>query len=150
MPSALFLPPLWAMLPRPPHNPQAGQAYRGRVVRLLDFGAMLELEGLGLRALLHISEVAPTRIRAIDDVLKVGRDGRDGWLGGCRRCLGRGWEASAPGRGWRACQCTSQSSTQTDQQTAHPPLHSPPTVPHRWARTWMCCAWARTRAATCG
>lgn len=78
------------MLPRSPHTPQAGQAYRGRVVRLLDFGAMLELEGLGLRALLHISEVAPTRIRAIDDVLKVCRDGRDGWLG-------RGWEAAAAG-----------------------------------------------------
>lgn len=69
-------------LPHPPSTllPQAGQQYRGRVVRLLDFGAMLELEGLGLRALLHISEVAPTRIRAIDDVLQA--RGRGGGAGG--------------------------------------------------------------------
>lgn len=79
--------PCTPMVPNPPSLtppstllPQAGQQYRGRVVRLLDFGAMLELEGLGLRALLHISEVAPTRIRAIDDVLQA--RGRGGGAGG--------------------------------------------------------------------
>ena len=71
-----------SLTPPPTLLPQAGQQYRGRVVRLLDFGAMLELEGLGLRALLHISEVAPTRIRAIDDVLQArGRGGGGGGRG---------------------------------------------------------------------
>lgn len=48
--------------------------YRGVVTKLLDFGALVELQGSGLRALLHISEVAQERVRAIDDVLKVGEE----------------------------------------------------------------------------
>lgn len=50
---------------------QEGAVYRGTVTRLMDFGAMVELEPSGLRALLHISEVSAQRVRSIDDVLQV-------------------------------------------------------------------------------
>ncbi|EFN54220.1 hypothetical protein CHLNCDRAFT_36088 [Chlorella variabilis] len=50
-----------------------GAVYRGTVTRLMDFGAMVELEPSGLRALLHISEVSAQRVRSIDDVLQIGQ-----------------------------------------------------------------------------
>lgn len=46
--------------------------YRGTVVRLMDYGALMLLAGSGAKALLHISEVSPDRIRDIGDVLQVG------------------------------------------------------------------------------
>lgn len=76
--------------------------YRARVQRLLDYGAMVELLPGGLRALLHISEVSPQRLRSIEDALKVrGLAGGSGGVGGGRwrrgGCGGRG--------GGRACGC---------------------------------------------
>ena len=57
--------------------------YRGKVVRVLDYGAMLQLEvgedgGSGVRALLHISEVSPERVRSMDEALQVS------WRARCR------------------------------------------------------------------
>ncbi len=50
---------------------KAGEIFTGPVVRILDFGAFVEIlpkqDGM-----VHISEIASTRINKIDDVLKVG------------------------------------------------------------------------------
>eukprot|EP00887_Chlorella_sp_A99_P006254 scaffold3.g6254.t1 len=50
-----------------------GAVYAVRVVGLRDYGAFVELEATGMRALLHISELAATRVRAVEDVLAVGQ-----------------------------------------------------------------------------
>jgi small subunit ribosomal protein S1 len=44
----------------------------GTVARTADFGAFIELEP-GLEGLCHISELAPTRVRAVTDVVKPGQ-----------------------------------------------------------------------------
>src|SRR5579883_476687 len=51
--------------------PELGKTYLGKVVRLADFGAFVELFP-GTDGLLHISEVAEHRIRNIRDELKEG------------------------------------------------------------------------------
>lgn len=43
----------------------------GKVVRIVTFGAFVELEP-GLDGLVHISQIAPTRINKVEDVLNVG------------------------------------------------------------------------------
>ncbi|MFO0982360.1 MAG: S1 RNA-binding domain-containing protein [Planctomycetota bacterium] len=50
---------------------QPDQMLRGKVVRITDFGAFIELEP-GVEGLLHRSQLAPSRVRAIEDVVKVG------------------------------------------------------------------------------
>lgn len=53
------------------HEVQAGEIFQGRVTRLLDFGAMVEIlpnqEGL-----VHISELAPYRVNKVSDIVKIG------------------------------------------------------------------------------
>src|SRR5690606_27905111 len=51
---------------------QVGQVYDGNVLRLLDFGAIVQVLP-GRDGLLHISEIANYRINNINDVLKVGQ-----------------------------------------------------------------------------
>ena len=51
---------------------EVGQAYDGSVLRLLDFGAIVQVLP-GRDGLLHISEIANYRIANINDVLKVGQ-----------------------------------------------------------------------------
>ncbi len=50
---------------------EVGEIFQGRVTRILDFGAFVEIyphkEGL-----VHISELAPYRVRRVQDVVKVG------------------------------------------------------------------------------
>ena len=50
---------------------EVGKTYLGKVVRLVDFGAFVEIFP-GTDGLLHISEVAEHRIRDIHDELKEG------------------------------------------------------------------------------
>ena len=50
---------------------EVGQTYTGKVVRLEEYGAFVEIMP-NLVGLLHISEVAPYRINSIRDVLKLG------------------------------------------------------------------------------
>jgi polyribonucleotide nucleotidyltransferase len=50
---------------------EIGKTYLGKVVRLADFGAFIEIFP-GTDGLLHISEVAEHRIRDIRDELKEG------------------------------------------------------------------------------
>ena len=51
---------------------EVGQVYEGTVLRLLDFGGIVQLLP-GKDGLLHISEIANYRINNINDVLKVGQ-----------------------------------------------------------------------------
>src|SRR5690606_30060153 len=51
---------------------EVGQEYEGPVMRLLDFGAIVQVLP-GRDGLLHISEIANYRISNINDVLKVGQ-----------------------------------------------------------------------------
>ncbi len=50
---------------------KVGEIYQGKVTRIIDFGAFVEIFP-GSEGLLHISEIAPYRINAVSDVLKVG------------------------------------------------------------------------------
>jgi polyribonucleotide nucleotidyltransferase len=50
---------------------ELGQTYTGKVVRIEEYGAFVEIMP-NLVGLLHISEVAPYRINSIRDVLKLG------------------------------------------------------------------------------
>jgi len=52
-------------------RPRWGKTYLGKVVRLVDFGAFVEIFP-GTDGLLHISEVAENRIRDVRDELKEG------------------------------------------------------------------------------
>ncbi|MCK9511654.1 MAG: polyribonucleotide nucleotidyltransferase [Pigmentiphaga sp.] len=54
---------------------EVGQQYEGTVLRLLDFGAIVQVLP-GRDGLLHISEIANYRIANINDVLKVGQQVR--------------------------------------------------------------------------
>lgn len=50
---------------------EVGKTYKGKVVKIADFGAFVEILP-NLSGLLHISEIAHERIRAVTDVLKEG------------------------------------------------------------------------------
>jgi polyribonucleotide nucleotidyltransferase len=51
--------------------PEVGKTYRGKVVRIADFGAFVEIFP-GTDGLLHISEIDESRIRNVRDVLQEG------------------------------------------------------------------------------
>src|SRR6201999_3837663 len=51
--------------------PEVGKTYLGKVVRLAEFGAFVELFP-GTDGLLHISEISEHRIRDVRDELKLG------------------------------------------------------------------------------
>ncbi|WP_435017348.1 30S ribosomal protein S1 [Tundrisphaera sp. TA3] len=46
-----------------------GQTVKGRVTRLMDFGAFVELEP-GIEGLIHVSELSPSRVRRVSDIVK--------------------------------------------------------------------------------
>lgn len=48
-----------------------GQTYKGKVVKITDFGAFVEVLS-NTSGLLHISEIAHERVRSVEDVLKEG------------------------------------------------------------------------------
>jgi polyribonucleotide nucleotidyltransferase len=50
---------------------QVGKIYKGRVVRIVDFGAFVEILP-GTDGLLHISQIGPGRVQRVADVLKEG------------------------------------------------------------------------------
>ena len=52
-------------------TPEVGKTYLGKVVRIADFGAFVEIFP-GTDGLLHISEIAEQRIRQVRDELKEG------------------------------------------------------------------------------
>ena len=52
-------------------EPEAGQIYKGKVKKIMNFGAFVEILP-GKEGLLHISEIEHHRINRVEDVLKVG------------------------------------------------------------------------------
>ncbi|WP_066507452.1 polyribonucleotide nucleotidyltransferase [Abyssisolibacter fermentans] len=50
---------------------EVGEIYLGKVVRITNFGAFVELQP-GKEGLIHISNIAKERIKKVEDVLKVG------------------------------------------------------------------------------
>ena len=50
---------------------EVGKIYIGKVKRILDFGAITELMG-GKDGLVHISELAPHRVKAVTDIVAEG------------------------------------------------------------------------------
>ncbi len=59
------------MVKRCTASPEAGKYYMGRVVRIADFGAFVEIFPK-VDGLLHISQIAEERIKQVSDVLKMG------------------------------------------------------------------------------
>jgi polyribonucleotide nucleotidyltransferase len=52
-------------------EPEVGEIYNGKVVKVVDFGAFVNF--LGSRdGLVHISELAPSRVKQVGDVVQVG------------------------------------------------------------------------------
>jgi len=51
---------------------EAGETVKGEVVRLMDFGAFVELEKSGQDGMIHVSEMAPYRVGKPGDMLAVG------------------------------------------------------------------------------
>lgn len=49
---------------------KVGEVFQGRVKRILDFGAMVEIVA-GQEGLVHISELAPYRVEKVGDIVKV-------------------------------------------------------------------------------
>jgi polyribonucleotide nucleotidyltransferase len=52
-------------------EPEVGQEYNGKVVRIMDFGAFVEIAP-GKDGLIHISELENRRVDKVEDVVKVG------------------------------------------------------------------------------
>jgi ribosomal protein S1 len=50
-----------------------GETVPGKVTRLMEFGAFVELEP-GIEGLIHVTELSPTRVRKISDIVKPGQD----------------------------------------------------------------------------
>lgn len=50
---------------------KAGEVFQGKVSRILDFGAFVEI-GPKQEGLVHISELAPHRVNKVEDVVKLG------------------------------------------------------------------------------
>ena len=50
---------------------EMGKVYKGRVVKIMDFGAFVEVFP-GTQGLLHISELSNERVRAVTDIVKEG------------------------------------------------------------------------------
>ena len=51
--------------------PEVGQLYYGRVVRLMTFGAFVELAP-GKDGMVHISKLSPKRVEKVEDVVNIG------------------------------------------------------------------------------
>lgn len=50
---------------------EAGEEYAGKVMRIMDFGAFVEILP-GREGLVHVSKLMPYHVRKVDDVVKVG------------------------------------------------------------------------------
>lgn len=54
------------------HEVKAGEIYEGKVVRIMDFGAFVEILP-GQDGLVHISQLSENRVDKVEDVVKVGQ-----------------------------------------------------------------------------
>lgn len=53
------------------YEPKLGEMFKGRVVKIMDFGAFVEIKP-GTEGLVHISEIAPFRVEKVNDIIKEG------------------------------------------------------------------------------
>ncbi|MCM1133296.1 MAG: polyribonucleotide nucleotidyltransferase [Ruminococcus flavefaciens] len=53
------------------NGPEVGAIYRGKVVRIMDFGAFVEIVP-GMDGLVHISKLDKSRVEKVDDIVSVG------------------------------------------------------------------------------
>ena len=53
------------------NGPEVGAIYRGKVVRIMDFGAFVEIVP-GMDGLVHISKLDKSRVEKVEDVVSVG------------------------------------------------------------------------------
>jgi len=51
-------------------EPEVGQEFEGKVVRIMEFGAFVEFNGKD--GMIHISKLAKTRVNKVEDVVKIG------------------------------------------------------------------------------
>ncbi|ABR48819.1 Polyribonucleotide nucleotidyltransferase [Alkaliphilus metalliredigens QYMF] len=54
-------------------DPEVGQNYTGKVIKIMNFGAFLEILP-GKEGLLHVSNIAHERVNKVEDVLEVGQE----------------------------------------------------------------------------
>jgi polyribonucleotide nucleotidyltransferase len=54
-------------------EPEVGKVYKGKVVRIMDFGAFVEIFA-NTQGLLHVSEISNERVRNVTDVLREGEE----------------------------------------------------------------------------
>ena len=52
-------------------EPEVGAIYTGKVVKIMEFGAFVNFMG-SKDGLVHISELAPTRVNKVTDIVQVG------------------------------------------------------------------------------
>lgn len=52
------------------HEVKVGETFQGKVKRIMDFGAFVEILP-GQEGLIHISQLAPYRVRKVEDVVKI-------------------------------------------------------------------------------
>jgi polyribonucleotide nucleotidyltransferase len=60
-----------ALVRRYTQEPEVDKIYHGRVVKIMDFGAFVEILP-GTDGLVHISQLAPERVQRVTDVVKEG------------------------------------------------------------------------------
>ena len=53
------------------NGPEVGAIYRGKVVRLMDFGAFVEIVP-GMDGLVHISKLDKSRVEKVEDIVSIG------------------------------------------------------------------------------
>ncbi|MFP4395026.1 MAG: polyribonucleotide nucleotidyltransferase [Anaerolineales bacterium] len=78
--------------------PEEGEIYTGRVVRITDFGAFVEILP-GTDGLVHISQLSDEHVRSVEDVVNVGDEvlvmvtnvGRDNKIRLSRKAVINGW-----------------------------------------------------------
>ena len=54
-------------------EPEAGHVYKGKVVKIVDFGAFVNFFGKR-DGLVHVSQIVPNRIKHPSDILKEGQE----------------------------------------------------------------------------
>ena len=54
-------------------EPEIGKLYTGKVTRIMDFGALVEILP-GQEGMVHISELADQRVNKVEDVIKLGQE----------------------------------------------------------------------------
>lgn len=108
-----------------------GAVYTGKVTRILNFGAMVEILP-GKEGLVHISELAPYRVNAVEDVVKVGDEimvkvveiDRMGRVNLSRRAV-FDEQAKGPVAGGRAAAVSSRGADRPDKRRPGPPPPRP-------------------------